>query len=141
MPIKYPIVVSNIYVDHRDTACNKYRLVGKLVHVCPCSDNPDNKTYVGLFLGELIRGAIAFHNPNDGELRIVNDYNPAIFVPELGRIVWGCGSFWRPIKRAEDLDKVITQSDIENTWYVKLLQAQLESGDEKETSSELEATG
>ena len=127
MAIKYPIIVAGIHIDQRGASQNSYDLTGKLVSVRPCSDNPEDKTYVGIFLGELIRGAIVFHSTTTNELRVVNNYNPAIFVPALNKIVWGCGSFWRPIKKRADLEKAITDLDINNTPYVKLLQLQLET--------------
>ena len=46
--------------------------------------------------------------------------NPAMFVPELKKIIWGCGSWWSKIKSEGDL-KQITDEDIKNTWYVKLV--------------------
>lgn len=46
--------------------------------------------------------------------------NPAIFVPELNKIVYGCESWWRKIKSIDDF-KGISKEDIENTWYIKLL--------------------
>lgn len=46
--------------------------------------------------------------------------NPAIFVPELKKIIYGCESWWREIESIEDFNG-ISKGDIENTWYVKLL--------------------
>lgn len=48
--------------------------------------------------------------------------NPAIWVPDQNRIVWGMGSWWGIIEKEEDLKK-ITNQDIENVWYVKALKA------------------
>lgn len=39
--------------------------------------------------------------------------NPAIFVPELKKIVWGMESYWREIKSADDF-KGINREDIES---------------------------
>lgn len=42
-----------------------------------------------------------------------------MFVPELGRIVWGCGSWWHKIKSEDDL-RQITDDDIDKVCYVQL---------------------
>ena len=47
--------------------------------------------------------------------------NPAIYVPELGKIIFGMESWWGIIESPEEL-KDISDDDISNTWYVKLLQ-------------------
>lgn len=44
--------------------------------------------------------------------------NPAIFVPDLNRVVWGMESWWGPIESKEKLHQ-ITDEDISNVWYVK----------------------
>ena len=65
------------------------------------------------------KGRIA--NPDTGILTNSTMQNPGIFVPELRKIVYGCGSWWREIKSVDELE-AITNEDIENTWYVQLLQ-------------------
>ena len=60
-------------------------------------------------------------NPDTGILTNSTMQNPGIFVPELRKIVYGCGSWWREIKSVDELE-AITNEDIENTWYVQLLQ-------------------
>jgi L-rhamnose mutarotase len=46
--------------------------------------------------------------------------NPAIFVPELKKIIFGAESWWCEIKPGEDLSD-ITDEDINNQWYVQML--------------------
>ena len=48
--------------------------------------------------------------------------NPAIFVPELKKIIYGCESWWKTIRSVDEFSK-ISNEDINNTWYVKLLQS------------------
>lgn len=48
--------------------------------------------------------------------------NPAIFVPELKKIIYGCESWWKTIQSVDEFSK-ISNEDINNTWYVKLLQS------------------
>ena len=47
---------------------------------------------------------------------------PAIFVPELKKIIYGCESWWKTIRSVDEFSK-ISNEDINNTWYVKLLQS------------------
>ena len=71
--------------------------------------------------GELPIQILSSYNPDTGILTNSTMQNPGIFVPELRKIVYGCGSWWREIKSVDELE-AITNEDIENTWYVQLLQ-------------------
>ena len=59
-------------------------------------------------------------------LNILTVTNPAMYVFELNKIVFGAETWWRKLTSPEDL-KAITDDDIENTWYVKLLKQKFES--------------
>lgn len=93
---------------------------GSWVSIRPCSPE-ENKTYLGIFLGYVATG---IHGEEDGEVITLefSGYNPAIYVPELDRIVFGYESFWGEIKSQEDL-KEITDQDIENVWYVQAIKS------------------
>ena len=49
--------------------------------------------------------------------------NPGIYVPELKEIIFGDSSWWHEIKSEEEL-REITDDDINNTWYVRLLRGE-----------------
>jgi hypothetical protein len=71
--------------------------------------------------------ARATFNPKTGVLEVgLAMHNPAIWVPDLKRIVFGMESWWGVIDNPDDL-KQITDADIQNVWYVKALQG-LEGG-------------
>lgn len=101
-----------------------YRKTGTLVKIRPCDEKYENKTYLGFLIGDIALGS---------SIKILEDkiqlnwsgHNPAIFVPEIGEVVYGCESWWSEIKSEKEL-KEITDSDIENTWYVKLLKDKLD---------------
>ena len=46
-------------------------------------------------------------------------------VPELKKIIYGCESWWHEISSADDFSG-ISDEDINNTWYVKLLNTFIE---------------
>ena len=82
-----------------------------------------------LLLGDLPIGAfISFHH-DDQKLHISPLCNPAIFVPELKKIIYGCESWWGEIESPEDF-KEITSEDINNLWYVQLLKVMTGKEDE-----------
>lgn len=90
------------------------------VSVLPCSKEFGGKTYLGWLLGDLANGQQVQLGEN-GVMEIsMSFHNPAIFIPELGRIVYGRESYWSSIKSPEDL-REITNADIEDVWYVKAL--------------------
>lgn len=117
--IEYPITVSEIENDFGDNFSLGHE-IGCLVAVRPCGEEYGNKTFCGFLLGDLpIYNHITF-NSETGELHVFPHRNPAIFVPELKKIVYGCESWWHEITSVEEL-KDISDSDIDNTWYVQLL--------------------
>ena len=89
-------------------------------------------TRLGVFLGDVALGFRANHDPETGLLTIgFGHYNPAIWVPGLNRVVYGCQSWWSVISSPEQLHQ-ITDLDIQNVWYVKAL---------KELTAAKEASG
>ncbi|XXX77318.1 hypothetical protein WMF30_00900 [Sorangium sp. So ce134] len=94
---------------------------GAWVAVRPCDQESGGKTFLGVYLGEIALGLSTSYHRESGVLTIGRCmYNPAIWVPDLKRIVFGAGSWWGVIKGPEDMRK-ITDADINNTWYVKAL--------------------
>jgi len=106
------------------------KLPCKYVAVRPCEDNPDNKTYLGILLGECSIMAIGMYNIEKQEIFVKDRLNPMIFVPDLMKVVLGVESWWNTIDKPEDL-KQITDADIQNVWYVKALR-EMQEKDEKD---------
>lgn len=114
--ITYPITVNGIV--YGDTGI--YRKPS-LCRVRPCAKEYNDKTYLGIFLGELMMAPTVSHIKRTGVLEVNAMHNPCIFIPELMRIVWGCESWWSEIKSEKDL-KDISDDTINSQWYVKMLQ-------------------
>lgn len=91
------------------------------------------ETHLGVLIGDMARaGAVSF-NRETGVLCIRRGfYNPAIWVPALNRVVWGCESWWSPIE-SEDQLRDITDEHINNTWYVKALSVVFDKKEEATT--------
>jgi hypothetical protein len=126
--IPYPVEVARVIP--------KFRIgmdlipVGTWVAVRPVSDNPDRKTYLGVYLGYLpIKSAVTSYHVKKKELTVMAQTNPGIFVPDLKRVVYGSESWWGRIKGPEGL-RQITDQDIENVWYVKALRELTDSSDQ-----------
>ena len=115
--IEYPIKVNKI------NYCEPFSLykMGGFAKVRPCGEEYENKTYLGLFLGELPTSSHAIYNTKDKELNVIMLCNPAIYVFDLNKIIYGYESWWSRIESENDL-KDITDIDINNQWYVKALQ-------------------
>ena len=117
--IEYPITVNGIEsekIKSYDLSCE----CGTLCEIRPCGEEYENKTYLGICLGELPIRITTSYDDETGVLKNRTINNPAIFVPELKKIIYGCESWWRKIKSVDDV-KGISDGDIENTWYVGLL--------------------
>lgn len=115
--------VEKIKSNHDNWGVSKFFRyeTGTLVKVKPCDDKYNNKTYLGILIGLVPLGVNYY--VRDKTLIAYPRTNPAIFIPELKEVVYGCGSWWGKIESEEDF-KNITSEDIENTWYVKLLKEQ-----------------
>ena len=119
--IEYPLTINGIENEKMDFT-GLGHVCGEICEIKPCGEEYNGKSYVGIYLGDL---PIAIHTSYSRESGILNNRtmnNPAIYVPELKKIIYGCESWWRTIKSIEDF-KGISTEDIENTWYVKLLHA------------------
>lgn len=124
MSIEYPITVKEILFGESEVLKPKLLFGGKcgdFVSVRPCDPKYGNKTYLGILIGELSLSPLVSWDKEKGALTISHAmHNPAIFVPDINAVVYGCGSWWGRIKSEADLKK-ITDADIENVWYVKAL--------------------
>jgi hypothetical protein len=118
-----PITVKSVQV--RKSSTNGLHETGSYVAIRPVKDE---KTYVGILLGDMLTAPDVRHSKKSGTLFVDFVSNPAIWVPDLGRVVWGYESWWGTIASEKDL-KRITDQDIENVWYVKALKS-LEEGDD-----------
>lgn len=117
--IEYPLTIQGINNAEIDTSGLGHEC-GELCEITPCGEEYEGKSYIGIYLGDLPIAIMSAYNRKSGILENRTMSNPAIFVPELKKIIYGCESWWRVIKSLEDF-KGISKEDIENTWYVKLL--------------------
>lgn len=90
--VEYPITVHKIENKPIDTSRLGHE-EGSLVAIRPCAKEYNEKTYIGIYIGDL----------------------PI-------QILYGCESWWKTIRSVDEFSK-ISNEDINNTWYVKLLQS------------------
>lgn len=108
--IECPITVQKIVnkkINTKETSDN----CGCLCEVRPCGEEYQGKSFVGVYLGRLPIAIYTSFNKKTGVLENSTMNNPAFFVPELRKIVYGYESWWRHIRSKEDL-KNITEKDI-----------------------------
>lgn len=113
--IKFPIKVKSI--EPLSALHSGSEQVGAWVSVRPVGDE---KTYLGVYLGDLIIETNYYYQLKQKSLKLMPHTNPAIWVPDLNKVVWGCGSWWGIISTPEQL-RTITDADIQDIWYVKAL--------------------
>lgn len=118
---KFPLTINGIRVGNfnRQSVFNTSD-VGQWVSIRPVADEYNNKTFLGIYIGDLPIRAFCVLDKETNELLVESDPNPAIYVPDLNKVIFGYESWWDEIKSPEDL-KEITDQDIENIWYVKAL--------------------
>ena len=115
--IKYPLTIQGIDNGEIDTSGLECEC-GTLCEISPCSKKYEGKSYIGIYLGDFPIDIITSYHSKTGILENRTMNNPAIFVPKLKKIIYGCQSWWREIESIEDF-KGISKEDIENT--LKLL--------------------
>jgi hypothetical protein len=116
--IEFPIEVTGIEFKSKPIV-NSMHPTGTWVSVRPCNEEYENKTFLGVLLGDLPVSTFVVHR-KDQVLELFHSHNPAVYVPELKKIIFGCESWWGVIKSPEHLRK-ITDEDIDNVWYVQAL--------------------
>lgn len=119
--IEYPISVNKIE-NHRITTEGLGHKCGALCVIKPCDKKYHGKSYIGIYIGNLPINIITSFDEEQGILTNRTMDNPAIFVPELKKIIYGCESWWKEIESPDDF-KEITIEDIENQWYMKILKS------------------
>jgi len=117
--IKFPIEVNKIIFPKK--FIDKYYGgdTGDWVAVRPCNEEYKGKTFLGILLGQLPVTCGCSYD-KEKALEFYLHMNPAIYVPEIKEIIFGCGSWWHKLNNPEDL-KQITKKDINDVWYVKAL--------------------
>lgn len=129
--IEYPITINEIEVDH-DISSMRAKDIGKTAIVRPCAEEYKNKTYVGVFLGDLPHDPLISLDEERSVLKIRPMMNPAILVPELNKIIFGYESWWKIVENEEDLKQEITDEMIQNQWYVRAMKAMTKSEESNE---------
>jgi hypothetical protein len=121
--MKYPITVHGITYSERDLVEYTRSTVGRYVAVRPCDDALGGKTFLGVYLGDIALSTMVQFHPKTGVIEAGHFmHNPAIWVPDLKRIVFGAQSWWGVLKTPNDM-KQITDADIQNVWYVQAMRA------------------
>ena len=124
--IEFPIVVNKI---NYNKAFSLYE-IGGFVRVRPCGEEYGDKTYLGLFLGELPESTYVTYSTKEKELNVGMLSNPAMYVFDLNKIIYGYESWWCRIESENDL-RDITDADINNQWYVMALKQLADRANEK----------
>ena len=118
--LEYPIAVAEVECLQPKYNIGIMHEVGELVKIRPCAEEYGGKTYLGFYLGDLPTQISQSHHRKTHMLTISTHSNPAIFVPTLGKIIFGYESWWGEIENPEDLSD-ITDECINEQWYVKAL--------------------
>lgn len=120
--IEYPTTINGIETKGFTECWERAKPeIGKLVEVRPCGKEYEDKTYLGIYLGNLPFSPMITLS-NEKILNIDALTNPCIFIPETKSIVWGMESWWCEIENVDDI-KDITNETIDNVWYVQLMKS------------------
>lgn len=110
--LTFPLTVRELVLTHMDIPADGKK--AELVKVRLAGES--EKTHLGFLLHDIGSDLYANYCKETEVLRIVQYSTPPIFVPALGRIVYGAESWWAHIQSEADFAD-ITDGDIENQWY------------------------
>ena len=98
------------------------------VAVRPCAEEHKDRTFLGYLIGDAALSA-SLTVDDAGHMKAGPSFrNPAIFVFSLGKVIYGCESWWGTIDGPEDLSD-ITDQTIDSTFYVAALKAMAEKAE------------
>lgn len=120
--IEYPVPISAVDVEISMASRNLKPGTPVAVRLA----GSDDRTYFGIYLAEMPVSfadavAIGLHVATH-LLRVSSSSNPAMFVPDLGRVVWGLESWWTKIESEAHL-RAITDDEISKALYVQLIKS------------------
>ena len=96
---------------------------GRLVRIRPCDKEYKEKSFLGFYLGEIAQSIVHLVNPEDNSITAKRSfYNPAIFIPDLGKTIFGGESWWNFIEHPDEAKDLISDEDIKAVWYVQALE-------------------
>ncbi|MEN5278895.1 hypothetical protein ABE527_18360 [Brucella sp. TWI432] len=101
---------------------------GKFVRVRPCAPEYADKTFLGVYMGDMPQLEVSIKDRPEHEDKVLHISrgtfmgNPAIYVPALSQIIYGAESWWGVISTPDQL-RQISDNDIDNVWYVQALKA------------------
>lgn len=94
---------------------------GDWVKVRPCDPALGDRTFLGVLIGEVPMGVHLSYVRETRHLKVSSGMlNPAIYVPDLKRVVYGIESWWGKIETPDDL-REITDAVVDDVWYVRAL--------------------
>lgn len=91
--IRYPLTITGIDVKGFGEDGPSLTRPNTLVLVS-FIEGEDKRLCMGILVGDLPLVPLVSHSEDSGRLTVNAMRNPAIFVPAVGRIVWGCESWW-----------------------------------------------
>lgn len=130
---RYPVTVGGIHFE--GTLVENLRgKANRLVRIRPCAAEYAGKTFLGLYLGELARSVGCSYDRESTVLGIyLGGHNPAIWVPSLARIIFGCESWWAVVESEAQLQE-ISDETIDGIWYLQALKALWGAAESSETA-------
>lgn len=89
--IEYPITVSSIKTNHDEYDFYEKRRG----EICKLHLTNDDKVYTAVLLGELPYMTTESYNPETGKLTVTVIKNPALYVFDLKKVVYGAECWWQ----------------------------------------------
>ncbi len=121
--IEYPISIYGITFTGKLYHARGRDQPGRLVKVRPCAPEFEDKTFLGIYLGDYAQSVGCSRNWKTGVLEVyLVDHNPMMWIPSRGCLVYGHSSFWGRIETVEQLT-AISNETIDGLFYVQAMKA------------------
>lgn len=95
--------------------------IGSIVCVRPCDPAFEDKTYLGILVGEMPLQIGLQYVTEGKELRVYSAFsNPLIVIPEKSAVVYGYESWWREVDSPEDLADITDEQIMAQPYMAAL---------------------
>lgn len=121
--LEYPIPIYGVTFTGKLYHARGRNTPGTLAKVRPCEPEFENKTFLGIYLGDYAQSVGCSRNSTTGVLQVyLEGHNPMIWIPSRQRLVYGRNSFWGRIETVEQLTEISNET-IDGLFYVQALKA------------------
>ena len=122
--LPFPLAVENVLVEQPEIGDVSGTRIGSIVVVRPCDPAFEDKTYLGILVGEMPLHIALQYDADAKELIAYSAWsNPMIVIPSESAIVYGYESWWKAVGSEDDLKDITDDEILSQPYMVALMES------------------